>query len=531
MSKPITVDLEELKKAGIDIESTTDLITMLREGAGTASGNEKIENAAEDVTAQLKAANAKIAELETKATITEEAEAYEEASKSSLVKNFADLSEADKKSLFEQLSAEHGTGLAKTLLMPDSFVKSVILEPIAPSAPQAHDRKELRRLHDKIVIALGCRNAVEYKGDMLGVKVDREVLKSTLETFGKYGDFDKGIVDMYSKGLNEALDTQTQYQGSEFLPTILSADYIDAIFLASPVAGQFRRINMPSKTYDIPMVTSRGRIYGVPESLAYNDLYTNKFTPNQANTDKLSLTAKKLGYQAFYSDELTEDSIVNIVNMLDVDLQRSFSEGLDDVAINGSTATNDLDNAGGGGNELWTSTSDVRNQFNGIRKSVAGLGNYVDGSTLSVSVFNSARALLDKYAINPRDMFIAVPPTVYYKLLVLNEVETADLHGQDRATIRNGVLGSLYGIDIVVSDEIYTNLNASGVYDNATTSKTVALVVNRLMKIWGDRRMLTVERDRMVTSQQNVVVGHWRGALVDQYPGEDMGAVVRNIAS
>jgi len=51
-------------------------------------------------------------------------------------------------------------------------------------------------------------------------------------------------------------------------------------------------------------------------------------------------------------------------------------------------------------------------------------------------------------------------------------VRTVDKYGQF-ATVLNGELGKIDGIPVIVSEKIRENLNASGVYDGTTTTKTL----------------------------------------------------------
>lgn len=526
------IDLAKLQEKGVNLEALEAQLKELRK-AGQAGNVDKVANAEADMSAALMQLQEKVKELEGAATKQAQAEAYEEAKEEGAFEKFQNMTDTEKKDHFESLSEKAGLVGASYLLDGNkTSLKSIVLEPINSNKQDAEFREAVRDVHNKFVIAMGVRDGYSNFNDgTLSFQKNREVIDRTLNTFEKH--YGKDVVDTYRKGLNEALDTQTATQGTEYLPVILAPDYIDAIFLETAVAGQFQRRPMPSKTWDIPVVSSRGRIYGVDEATAYNDFYANKFTPNQANTGKLTLTAQRYGYQALYSDELVEDSIIDIVDMLDEDVRRAFGEGLDDLVLNGATDATALDNAGGSGNELFTAASDIRFRANGLRRFNQQLAspNYVDGATMSVSVINNARALMGKYGANPNDLFMATSPNAYYKMITLSEVLTAQNHGLDVATIRNGFLGKIFGIDLILSENVYTNLNASGVYDNSTTTKTCVVMANRNLMLWGDRRMMTIERDRMISSQQNMVVAHMRADLKPKYPTAPMVSVIRNVTS
>lgn len=505
-------------------------ITKLQD-ANEAGNTEMVENAQADVMADIQAIQTIAKQLKSDTENDERAEIFSALESSGLIEKYRNADTAEKKeAIFNQLQGEFNAsaGDVQLALSGDSYLK-MMTKPVGSGDPTKAEIKKIRELNDFYQFAMAAKDGYNLGGGSTEPMLKEFSPMVSKNVLAQMKDMNLEGFEVFEKGLNEALDTVTTNQGIEWLPTVLSADYIDAIFVQSQVAGQFERYPMPSKTWEKPTVTSRGRPYRVTESTANTDLYTNKFTAHQANTDKITFVAEKLGYQAFWSDEVAMDSLPDIVGMLQEDLRRSFAYGLDDVVINGSDSLADLDNAAA--SKLFTSAGDLRNAWDGLRLHGSTLANWVDGSTLSAAVFLQARAELGgKYGGRAEDLFLAVAPKTYYNMLTLNEVETADLHGVDRATIRNGVLRAIYGMDIIMSDEIYTNLNASGVYDNVTTTKTVALVVYRPGYAFGDRKLMTVERDRFVAAQQNMIVGHMRLDFQPKYPTQDTVAVIRNIS-
>jgi hypothetical protein len=121
------------------------------------------------------------------------------------------------------------------------------------------------------------------------------------------------------------------------------------------------------------------------------------------------------------------------------------------------------------------------------------------------------RADMDHYGLNPEEMAFIVPISSYYALVTDAAVVSVDKYGP-QATILNGQLGSLYGVPIIVSEHIRSDLNASGVYDGITATKTVAHAVNRLQWVMGGRTPLALETDDSIYREtyQRVVVGWMR---------------------
>ena len=128
-----------------------------------------------------------------------------------------------------------------------------------------------------------------------------------------------------------------------------------------------------------------------------------------------------------------------------------------------------------------------------------------------MALLAARRADMDQYGLNPMDMAFIVPISSYYALVTDTNVVTVDKFGP-QATILNGQLGSLYGVPIIVSEHIRTDLNASGVYDAITTTKTCAYAVNRNEWVMGQRTPLALETDDSIYREtyQRVVVGFMR---------------------
>ena len=74
------------------------------------------------------------------------------------------------------------------------------------------------------------------------------------------------------------------------------------------------------------------------------------------------------------------------------------------------------------------------------------------------------------------------------------------------------MIGSLYGVPVIVSEFVRENLNASGVQDGITTTKSYNLCVNRNEWVMGQRMALDVEVDDSIYREtyQRVVVGFMR---------------------
>jgi len=149
--------------------------------------------------------------------------------------------------------------------------------------------------------------------------------------------------------------------------------------------------------------------------------------------------------------------------------------------------------------------------WDGLRK--RGLANSSNNGAgaLTVALLALTRGGMGKYGVNPQDLACIVGVSSYYDILADTSVLTVDKFGPN-ATILNGQIGSVHGMPIIVSEFVRENLNASGVYDAITTTKTYALVVNRMEWAMGTRTGLAIETDDSIYREtyQRVLVGFQR---------------------
>ena len=87
----------------------------------------------------------------------------------------------------------------------------------------------------------------------------------------------------------------------------------------------------------------------------------------------------------------------------------------------------------------------------------------------------------------------------------------------------SGELAKFDGIPIVISEYARENLNASGVHDGVTTTKTVIYLANRRGHIWGNRSgfQTQVLRELYAESGQDALIATERKAFRDLHPIAD----------
>lgn len=329
-----------------------------------------------------------------------------------------------------------------------------------------------------------------------------QILKKDVRDLKSFDNV-RNLLSKHSE-LSKAMAAATSGSGSDWVPTGFSADLIDKIRLELKVANLFDTVNMPYNPYTFPIVSSDMIGYLIPEQTVDGESAT-RITSSSTGTTSVTLTAKKAGARVYFSEELNEDSIVPILPLLKKNIVIALAAAVETGTINGDVSGTHQDSN-------VTAASDFRKAWKGIRKFAIAGSARVDLATFDVAGLRNMRKLMGIYGVNPGDLAWIVGVIGYTKLLGLTEVVTMDKYGVN-ATIVTGELAKLDGIPVIVSEYIFENLNASGVYDGTTTNKTQIVLTNRRALIYGDRRQVTMKTDENVETDQSVLVATQRRAL------------------
>jgi HK97 family phage major capsid protein len=502
----IEAALPELAKlSGEKLETVKDLSALLETAKKKNRGIELVEEIKNDMGTEL-------TELKTLVnSMREEYKNIDEQNKSILaeranLKSLWENSNAEeRKGLWEHASKEFGTAAAELAIFGNN-VEKMLYGRFSRSDERYHVAKKVREVSDLALTMTAINKGTEEGGDngddpVINVKNFNAQL-NRLEKYGFEG------VETFRKA--SALDTATANEGKDFIPTDLSQSIIEQLWLDLVVPNLIERINMTTPTFQIPQITSRGRAYLMGESTAPSDFYTDKTTADGFSTDKMEFVARKLAASMYFSDDIQEDAQIPLAQIVVAKILEAMKLSIEDMVINGNRSDigAGLDNAGV--SKLWTSTSDARYLADGIRYGVAA-GQKVDSSgTLDLAALRKCRKAMGKFGIFPSELAWVFNPVSLPDILGIDQVlRWRDI--REKATVMTGMLAEIDGIPIVMSEYIYTNLNASGVYDNITTTKTIGLLFRPSGYAFGDRRLMRVETDRQITSGQRAVVATWRG--------------------
>lgn len=318
--------------------------------------------------------------------------------------------------------------------------------------------------------------------------------------------------------LRKALAVGNAGQGAEWIPTGFSSKVLEKIELNLRVASLFESIQMPTNPYKFPVKTSNAEGYLISENTT--DTPT-KFQASTPGTDSPSFNAIKLAGRVLFSEEISEDSIINVKEFTSNELAKAISRAQEQALVNGDAGTQaaHMDNAAA--IKRFSNSNNARLAFDGLR--YFALNNA--GSTTkdfanadpSDTLMGNIRQLAKKYGVMPSEGAWIFSVAAYLKaLFTLNNIQTLEKYGPN-ATVLSGELFKYSGIPAIVSEYVEEDLNASGVYDGVTVDRTMILYVHRPSFMLGYRGGVSLDSALDIETDQIALVAKRRLDFIDQF--------------
>lgn len=322
-----------------------------------------------------------------------------------------------------------------------------------------------------------------------------------------------------------AMDTATANEGKELIPTDFSAQILEVVATSLKLAATFGTITMPTSPFKLPVATSDDVGFKAPENLTDNFLTeANKISGITPTTTNVTFTAQKPGALAVFSEEINEDAVIAVVPFLRGKLAMSLANAIERAIIDGDTAGTHQDSD-------VTAATDARKLWNGIRKDVDPATNGVDIATFNLTNLRSLRKQVDpEFAEDPEQLVYAVSVGTELKLLEFPEFITVDKFGPN-ATILRGQVGRIDNSPVLTSKYVREDLNATGVHDGTTTTKTYVALYNRNAYMIGNRRGVTLKFAESIWSDQGVLVATQRADFQKVRSGKTVAAIGHNITA
>jgi len=303
--------------------------------------------------------------------------------------------------------------------------------------------------------------------------------------------------------IRRAFDSATG-SGGDFIPTPLLASPMWQVEEYDPdgLRALFPETQMTSATIEMPLGTN----YPVPFKLAaQTGNNPASFPKSTVGTDKLSISASGLVCMVLMHEDATEDSIVPALPFIREAIGRSLAIGERLCIINGDTTASHGDTglaswdpqgmfgAAGSGADHYLRA------WLGLRHLALDQSNSIDRSTLSLSTIGADLASLQGPRGGRGDVVLLTSWQAYVsKLVTMSGIVSASDYGSG-APIQRGEVASIMGVPVIATDALTADLNASGVYDNTTMTKTGMLILNRQLYRRFVRVGVSVDLQRDIT--------------------------------
>lgn len=325
----------------------------------------------------------------------------------------------------------------------------------------------------------------------------------------------KHLIKQGPECIQRAFDSQAG-SGGEFIPAPVLPMLEREVVVRADVMSLFQEIAVSSNSQTLPIVSAGLRPYLKGTVTGDNPA---QFEPSSLTTAERTIAPKGLAVRVVVDDDASEDAIFDMLPMLRDEAVRALSYGIDDCIVNGDTAGSPADSyASWDTRGLWGSSSggsiDHRKAWIGLRARANDVSNTTDRSTFSYATFLTD---IGKLAA-PRglggtegELIALMSPEAYFANIAgLSQVATLETYGP-AASVMQGEIARLGGARVVLSDFVTADLNASGNFDNVTTTKSGVLLMNASRFKMYTRRGRRVELQRDATRGITHVVCTWRG--------------------
>lgn len=354
-----------------------------------------------------------------------------------------------------------------------------------------------------------------------GLKVeDVQLLRTLLSDAGKRisPDLDNAVNEL-SRGFYvnsdewqhaRAMDTAESGYGSQ----LIGAQYVGELWRGaeaqSRVFALIPQFNMTAPTAYLPVPGAVPEMLLLAESTASD---SSNYTTSKTGSNRVSVTAAKLGIHQMWSGEMEEDSIIPFIPFLREEQQRALAYYADSLVINGDTTNADTLNI----NSYDANPADTKHYlaFDGIRHAclVDNTANATSGS--GAGSYDKIRALptlmLDTTYLHdwghpndPNDLVFVTDPQTADEIALYDEVITVDKYGP-AATVLTGEVTKI-GRHPLVASIAFPLTNNDGMVKATGNTYGNVLGFNRRAYVVGVRRSLKIETERIPATDQTRIV-------------------------
>ena len=298
--------------------------------------------------------------------------------------------------------------------------------------------------------------------------------------------------------------------GAEWVPQEMSAQFGEYMRIQPNLPNMFPTWMMPTgASAKFPFANGRATVYKGSEQLVDSG--------QQARKTNLPTGVKTFTPDLFIgalvsSEQLTEDSIINMITFIRTELARALIEGLEGAICNGDDSSTHLDN---GTVSTTVASYSVETCFKGLRK-LAHAATLIDADsadagvsgTLAVTSLVACQTAMGAYGLRQSECVWVTGVQGRGELMLA--LQNTDALGI-LAYIISGKLPNLNGSPVYVSGEYRENLDGNGVYHGTNLAHTTITCAHKPSFRIGQRRGVTLEVAKDILTQQHqfVATGRW----------------------
>jgi HK97 family phage prohead protease len=429
------------------------------------------ETAAKIAMKQAEQKAAEEAEAKAQAEAAEQKAAQEEQVKQTIrtgIETGAEKLQADLEKEFEAKNADHAEIVAK--------YESAIKE-------KSEELEAMRNSKRDFSATRKSGDLTAFGAEFLGAHILGKITGKGMDTDYGQGLMEKAGVNVTATG-NVTISLDTTVQGQ----------FEDEVRLEQKVAGLFREIAVSGGATVLP-INPDAEAATFATAAANGNLEDN--TNGTAATDsafsvgQVILKPHRLISSTNLLNDTDEKTLVALLPMLQSAMARAHARAKDKMCLFGDNGASISGLVGVNGTDQGVGLS---TDVSGLGGNAVGDFDISDADLLSSANIIKARSQMGKYGINPSDVAVIVSPLGYMELM--QDTAFADItQVGELSTKVSGVVGSIYGMPVVVSD-LLTKA------DNTTSFA----IVNTRNYVIPRLRGVAIESDYSVTNQRTDLV-------------------------
>lgn len=315
---------------------------------------------------------------------------------------------------------------------------------------------------------------------------------------------DRRFADLFAKGPGAIgqigkVFADNAGEGGEWIPDLVQPELYRKMENARRLEALFPTFELRTGgTTTNPYLTTGARPYKY-DAPATGDMDPADFTGSVPSTADRTVTPSGIATYIPVDRDALEDSLINFAAYGQRLLIEAHNDGTEDAILNGDITASHGDTgiAGWDIRDRWGTaglggSGDHRRVWTGLRHRAIDVSTNVDGSSAETAAGIAAWRTQMTGAYAKDVIAVTSLEWIFKKLIVDTNLMTVDKYGA-LATLVTGEVARVFGIPILVSDFMDIELNASGIYDDSTKTKTGLVLFNRMSFEMGIRRTLRVE--------------------------------------